>query len=55
MGAPDYRMQQEDEAERMAYELGILSRIKDRDDALYVAASFGLTNEFKWEKQHEVG
>jgi hypothetical protein len=57
MNSPDYGMQQQAEQERMAYELSLCARIgcgmTTRDDAEYVAASFGLLNEFHKEHQHE--
>lgn len=53
MNSPDYGMQQEAEAERYAFEMAILRRMSDKvllADADYVAASFGLLNE--WKKEH---
>lgn len=59
VNAPDYRMQQEIEEERMSVELDICKRIaqglSNEQDALYVASSFGLKTEFLKEQEHEMG
>lgn len=51
MNAIDYRAQQEVEEERMMQELAICQRIArgtaTYEDAMYVAWSFGLTEQFK--------
>tara|TARA_R110000868_G_scaffold150390_1_gene373555 strand:- start:1405 stop:1569 length:165 start_codon:yes stop_codon:yes gene_type:complete len=54
MNSPDYRMQEELEQERQAFEMSILRRMVEKQllaDADYVAASFGLLTEFKKELQ----